>query len=71
MSLWKPVVVMTLKMGSKELLPVIENGGLRSIKEAECAGTKIRDIISAFSEAVSMQVKDFRDNVDTRDLRRR
>lgn len=70
-NLWKSVVIMTLTMGSKELVPVIENGGLRSIREAESAGTKIRDTISAFPEAVSMQVKDFRDNVNTRAIGRR
>lgn len=65
-NLWKPVVEMTLKMGSKDLLPVVENGGLRSIKEAESVGSKIRDVISAVSEAVSVQVKDFVDGVDTK-----
>lgn len=70
-NLWKSVVIMTLTMGSKELVPVIENGGLRSIREAESAGTKIRDTISAFPEAVSMQVKDFRDNVNISAIGRR
>lgn len=65
-NLWKPVVEMTLKMGSKDLLLVVENGGLRSIKEAESVGSKIRDVISAVSEAVSVQVKDFVDSVDTK-----
>ena len=46
--------------------PVVENGGLRSIKEAESVGSKIRDVISAVSEAVSVQVKDFVDSVDTK-----
>lgn len=65
-NLWKPVVEMTLKMGSKDLLLVVENGGLRSIKEAESVGSKIRDVISAVSEAVSVQVKDFVESVDTK-----
>lgn len=61
---WRPVVEMILKFGCTKLLPVVENGGLRSIKEADNVSVEVRDMISAVSEAVSLQVKEFTKNVD-------